>query len=322
MAASPSISVIIPTYNSAAYLNDSIESVLKQSYPVDEILVVDDGSTDETPSIVSAYSNNGVKYIWQENQGPGAARNLGLIHTRGELVAFLDADDIWMENKTRLQINYLLDHPDVGVVSGQKMWWRVSDDKHWMEYFGNIPESRVHHEILIHNIVGNPSMTLIRRSVLDIVGNYKTNLRWGQDWEIWIRMASCTRFGFVDEPVIIYRAHADNHSKKDPMQRLDCLLGISQNAIGSSKPVWLRPILLSHAKSKTYFFRSIYAIKKPLPRKQQISYALAAFFLYPWDDMSLKFRTVVRALVSDRFYQKQKNRFRKWFPFLRKRRDT
>lgn len=312
MAASPRISAIITAYNSAAYLRDSIESVLKQSRPVDEILVVDDGSSDDTPNIAVAYANAGVKYIQQENQGPGAARNLGLRQTNGEIIAFLDADDIWLENKTRLQVDYLSNHPNVGVVSGPKIWWRIEEgNNRWIQQYGDIPESRVTDELLINNVIVNPSMALIRRSVLDKAGNYNPDLRWGEDWELWIRISNWTHFGFVDEPVIIYRAHSDSLTHQDPLKSVNCYLDISRNAIRTAKPAWLRPIFLAHAESKNYFLRADNALKKLQPRKQQIGYALAAFLFYPWDDPSLKFKTVVRTLVGDSFYQKLKHQLRK-----------
>lgn len=307
MTSSPRISAIITAFNSADYLRNSIESVLNQSRPVDEILVVDDGSTDETPSIAAAYAGMGVNYVRQENQGPGAARNLGLRSTNGDIVAFLDADDIWMEKKTEIQYDYLSSHPDIGVVSGQKMWWKSGEGgERWIQQYGNIPEAQILREILINNVVGNPSMTLIRRALLDKVGYYNSNLRWGQDWELWIRISASTRFGFVDEPVILYRTHETNLTSENPMRRLDCLLGISQNAIRNVTPAWLRPILFMRARGQDYYFRALYAIRKPLSRGRQIGYALASFLIYPWDRTSLRVRTLIRTLVGDNFYQKYK----------------
>lgn len=312
MTSRPSVSAIITAFNSGAYIRDAIESVLGQTRKVDEILVVDDGSTDETPSIVAAYASAGVNYVRQENQGPGAARNLGLRSTDGDIVAFLDADDIWMERKTEIQYDYLSSHPDIGVVSGHKMLWKTDKGggARRIQRYGNIPDVQVPRELLINNIIGNPSMTLIRRTLLDKVGRYNPNLRWGQDWELWIRISASTIFGFVDEPVILYRIHEHNHSSENLVTRLDCLLGISQNAIRSATPAWLRNILFMRAKSQYYYFRSLYEIRKPFSKKRQIGYALASFLIYPWDRPGVKFRTVVRTLVGDTFYQNYKSRLR------------
>ena len=107
----PRVSAIITAYNSEAFIADAIASVLHQSRPVDEILVVDDGSTDRTREIVDGYKTQGVSYHFQENSGAGAARNLGIERCTGDFVAFLDADDAWLEDKNRLQAEYLAAHP-------------------------------------------------------------------------------------------------------------------------------------------------------------------------------------------------------------------
>jgi glycosyltransferase involved in cell wall biosynthesis len=107
-----SISVIIPAYNREAYISDAIESILRQTLPPAEIIVVDDGSTDRTAAIALSYGEK-VRCISQENQGCGAARNTGLKEARGDLIAFLDSDDIWLDRKLELQSAYLAAHPEI-----------------------------------------------------------------------------------------------------------------------------------------------------------------------------------------------------------------
>ena len=108
------ISVIITTYNYSRYLAEAVESVLKQSYPAHEVVVVDDGSTDSPGTILSAFGER-VKYLRQENSGIAAARNLGLRQINGDVVAFLDADDIWTEDKLSLQIEALKLNPNSSI---------------------------------------------------------------------------------------------------------------------------------------------------------------------------------------------------------------
>ena len=119
------ISAVITAYNSEFFVKDAIESVLNQSLPADEIVVVDDGSSDRTSGIVKQFGGRGVRYLYQDNLGPGAARNRGVYETKGELIAFLDADDIWLEHKNQMQRDFLLKHPDVAMVSGFAWWWNV-----------------------------------------------------------------------------------------------------------------------------------------------------------------------------------------------------
>src|SRR5579859_5180997 len=108
---SPLVSVIIPVYNGQQYLAAALDSVVKQDYSPLEIIVVDDGSTDESARVAQAYPE--VRYLYQPNQGAAAARNAGIAAAEGALIAFLDHDDLWMPNKLRLHANYLLDNPQV-----------------------------------------------------------------------------------------------------------------------------------------------------------------------------------------------------------------
>ena len=119
----PLVSVIIPVYNGQEYLNEAIQSVLRQEYKPIEIIVVDDGSTDNTKEIGDKYDI--VTYIYQTNQGPSAARNTGLECARGILIAFIDSDDIWSDDKLKIQFTILNDNPSVDVVLGYLQYFRM-----------------------------------------------------------------------------------------------------------------------------------------------------------------------------------------------------
>lgn len=118
MASNPLVSVIIPTYNSASYLAEAIDSVFTQSYHTVEIIVVDDGSTDDTDAIAKQYLHN-IQYVFQENKGTSAARNHGVTLAKGDLLAFLDADDLWMGDKLKQQIEAFSQQPELEAVFGQ-----------------------------------------------------------------------------------------------------------------------------------------------------------------------------------------------------------
>src|SRR6185503_2024667 len=109
------VSAVIPAYQAAAFLADAVESVLAQTEPVGEIVVVDDGSTDGTAAVAASFGDR-VRYVRQENQGVAAARNRGVAEARGRLVAFLDADDTWEPEKTARQLAHLRAHPDYAAV--------------------------------------------------------------------------------------------------------------------------------------------------------------------------------------------------------------
>ena len=238
------ISAVITAYNSEAYIADAINSILKQTRVVDEILVVDDGSTDGTRRVVAEFAEQGIKYIQQPNSSAGAARNRGIRETSGDFIAFLDADDMWLEEKTRLQVQYLEEHPNAALVSSFARWWNV--DKDTVRISGTPVKSMksLRREIFIHNLIGNPSMVMVRRSALEEQGVFDDTIRWGQDWELWIRLIERYDAAVIPEPLILYRWHADNLSHVRRWERLLSFWNVSRNAILKSKPAWRRPWLL------------------------------------------------------------------------------
>ena len=129
------VSVVITTYNYERFVAAAIESVLRQTVRPDEIVVVDDGSTDATAAVVARYAARGVRYIRQANAGPGAARNRGIRETRGDLIAFLDADDRWLPDKLARQLAHLRRYPAAGLVTGGEwqVFARVSTFAQWID---------------------------------------------------------------------------------------------------------------------------------------------------------------------------------------------
>ena len=268
----PRVSAIITAYNSEAFVDDAITSVLRQSRPVDEILVVDDGSTDRTREIAETYRDRGVIYLFQENAGAGAARNLGIQHSKGEFVAFLDADDMWLEDKNRLQMDYLIAHPEVALVSGLSLWWNVA--KGTRQQHGKAPANMktLRREILVRNVIGNPSMCMARRSAILEVGLFDGNTRLCLDFDLWTRIAARFEMAILSSPVIVYRWHQGNLSGKYRWDRFFRTWEISRRAIARSRPAWQRPWLLARAWSSFTHRKAIYAIEHGFPRWQQIAY--------------------------------------------------
>jgi glycosyltransferase involved in cell wall biosynthesis len=306
------VSVVVTAYNSETFVKDAVESVLRQTLPVDEVVVVDDGSSDRTGEIVKQFAERGVRYLYQDNQGPGAARNRGVNETSGELIAFLDADDIWLEHKNQKQMEYLFEHPNVALVSGFAWWWNVA--KGIRKVSGKLPRNRsaLRREILVHNVVGNPSMVILRREALLDVGLFDANVQWGEDWELWIRMIDRYDVALIPEPIIVYRWHLDNISHYRRFERLESFWSVSRNAILKSRPAWLRPFLLVRSWSKISHKRAMYAIEQKNMRWRQLVYAVGAFVAFPWENGNEKFRTLVRSVVGDHFYQGIKRFIRSW----------
>ena len=206
---SPLVSVIIPTYNRAKYVTHAIDSVLAQTYPNNEIIVVDDGSTDDTKEALAPYMDR-IKYIYQENTGGAAARNTGIKAAKGELIAFLDSDDEWLPAKIEKQIDKFRKLPNsVGVVySG---CYTVSQES--KEILCEIPtlKGNVHNYALQRCIISSPT-PLIRKLCFKKVGVFDEALPSCQDWDMWIRLSKHYNFDFVPDILARFYCHGDQIS--------------------------------------------------------------------------------------------------------------
>lgn len=303
------VSAIITAYNSETFIAEAISSVLDQSCAVDDILVVDDGSTDKTREIVTSFSHKGVRYVYQENQGPGAARNFGLQNTNGDIIVFLDADDVWLKDKTEIQLNYLSDHPDIAIVAGFAWWWNMITERR--SIVGDVPRSmeELRRDMMVYNKLGNPSRVMFRRSVLADVGVFDPTIRWGQDWDLWIRMIMRYNAAILPTPVIVYRWHEQNLSHNRRWERLYSYWHVAKRAIQAHWSPWQRPFLMLRSWSLFTMRRARYMLEQE-SRWRAIGYAAAAFLAYPADMGFDKLKTLLRAVFGDKFYLYSRQLFR------------
>ncbi len=196
------VSVVIPCYNLGSFLGEAIESVLRQSYHPFEIIVVDDGSSDDTSNVATRYPV--VRYIHQENQGPSVARNTGLRETKGQYLVFLDADDRLLPNALEVGVHCLESHPDCAFVSGHiKMM--AADGSPLPS-----PEERCiakdHYRALLeYNYIWTPAVVMFRSSVFEITGGYSPDRFGAEDWELYLRLARRFSVHCHDQVVAEYR---------------------------------------------------------------------------------------------------------------------
>jgi glycosyltransferase involved in cell wall biosynthesis len=209
----PLISVIIPTYNRGWIVREAIDSVLKQDYPNFELIVVDDGSTDRTGSILSSYAGR-LKVIRQPRQGVSAARNRGIDAAAGALVAFLDSDDYWLERKLSVQAAYFQDCPQVSACQTEEIWVRngvrVNPGRRHRKPSGDIFEPS------LKLCLVSPSAVMLRRAVFDRCGYFDEALPACEDYDLWLRISCRMPVHLIDQPLIVKRGGHDDQLSRQP----------------------------------------------------------------------------------------------------------
>lgn len=195
------VSVIIPVYNGEAFLAEAIQTVQNQGYYPLEIIVVDDGSTDKTAEVADKFKED-IHYTYQPNMGPSAARNMGLRMAKGNVIALLDVDDLWPDNKLELQINFLIDNPSVEIVNGQVQF---------MQLLNYAKDKSSYKPIYEPHAAFNLGSAIFRKSVFDKAGFFDDSLRYGEDvdwlmraWEINVSMV------VLEQVTLFYRKHHHN----------------------------------------------------------------------------------------------------------------
>lgn len=216
-----SVSVVIPTYNYGRFISDAIRSALEQTHPPLEVIVVDDGSSDGTGEVVGKFGD-AVKYIFQENAGVCAARNRGVQESSGELISFLDADDIWEKTNIEKQLERFGDDEEIGLVHcGMREFDDVTGET--IQLYLNGGEEGVANNLLLWEgpvIIGPGGAVTVTRAAFDAVGGFDTQMKVGEDWDFCYRIARKFKVGFVPEPLLNYRSHGSAaHLNVENMER-------------------------------------------------------------------------------------------------------
>lgn len=222
-----SISAIVPAYNSGRYLSAAIDSALAQTYPILELVVVDDGSTDETADVLAAYRER-VHVLRQNNRGPAAARNSGIAAARGELLAFLDADDAWHPRKVELQVERLAAEPAVGLVHCGMEWVDAVDRTLGVTTGGQ--EGWVADAILRleEGVIGPPSTWLLPRRIVEETGGFDERLLSSEDWDLAYRIARRHPIAYVPLALTRYRDHGGGVHHDVPRLERSWLLALDK----------------------------------------------------------------------------------------------
>lgn len=203
------VSVIIPSYNSARFLSDTLNSVLNQTYEAIEVIVVDDGSTDETEQVAKTSSEK-IRYVKQKNKGVSEARNNGFKVSKGKFICFLDADDWFYPKNIENKVNMLNSNPELGLVHGNVVVTDENLNSNGIILKGKSGKVIPHLLKLVPPAIPCPSNVLIRRKAIINQPVFDERLSTSADYDLWLRIAQEWEVGWVNEECIKYRQHGSN----------------------------------------------------------------------------------------------------------------
>ncbi len=230
------VSVIIPTYNYENFICDAVDSVLEQNYNDYEIIIIDDGSTDGTYEKLEKY-NNRIQYFFQKNKGPAAARNFGINQSSGEYICFLDADDIFLPNKLKIQINILESQleKDVGLVYSDFLCideYNIDILKYYKSKDFSSQFEAINYLMKFNYI--NTSTVMIRKKCLEDIGLFNEEYEYLEDLDLWIRIGKAYRFIYVNKPLVKTRSHPNSlRNKVSRLNKVKCYNNIIKSHLQS-----------------------------------------------------------------------------------------
>lgn len=200
------VSIIIPTYNAEDYIKEAVDSTLRQIYKNIEVIVVDDGSTDNTRNVLEPYIVAGkIRYIYQNNKGLAGARNTGIKNSKGVYIALLDADDLFLPEKIAEQVKVLETNRDFGVCYSDILHFTDSEPRRFYHHRYRYPSGDIFEELLHRQFI-NPLAVIARREIFEKYGYFDENLRRSEDWDLWLKLARAeVKFYYLDKPLAHYR---------------------------------------------------------------------------------------------------------------------
>ncbi|MCP3871726.1 MAG: glycosyltransferase [Desulfobacteraceae bacterium] len=224
------VSVILPTYNRAWTLADAIDSVLGQDYPYIELIVIDDGSTDNTQELLESYKKE-VTIIKQENSGVSAARNAGIKKSKGRFIALLDSDDAWDKRKISCQIDFFKQNTEALICQTEEIW--IRNGKRVNPKIKHKKPSGMIFDPSLHLCLVSPSAVMMRKELFDIKGYFNEDFTVCEDYDLWLRVSSTLPVSLIDKPYTIKRGgHEDqlsNYHSQDKF-RIRSLMNLIDNA--------------------------------------------------------------------------------------------
>jgi len=289
----PLVSVVIATYNMGRYLPEAVESVRSQTYSPIELIIVDDGSTDDTQMLAEQWRDtDGIRYFRQDNQGQTRAKNKGIIEASGAYIAFLDADDRWKKEKLALQMPQFDEAGEVGVVYCGAVRIDETGRETGRPAFA-CPQGRVTRELLHDNFVPFGS-AVIARSVIDRMGAFDETLSMSIDYDLWLRISAVYQFRYVDEALFEYRIWSGQMSSK-MLKRLGCVSRVLDK-FEREYPDAASRRSMRFARASTFVSRAMARVAAGQGRGGALRDLLNAIIRYPFYPRAWK--SLVKVLIN------------------------
>ena len=256
------VSVILPTYNCAHFLSESVGSILLQTYNPYEVIVVDDGSTDNTKEVLNPFMHR-IKYIkLEQNKGLPAARNIGIQSAQGKYIAFIDADDLWLPEKLQTDIEYFGKHPDISMIYSKHM--NIDDKGRVLDGCTKkrLPSGNIFIQLFSEQNFIIPSSVVVQKEVFETTGLFDEQLFNCQDWDMWLRIAFYFKVAGINKQLVKYRHNPHSLSKnrnnvlKYQKQVIDKTYNtFKDRACGINEKLYKKRLASHFAKVGRYYLR-------------------------------------------------------------------
>lgn len=229
MKNTPLVSIIIPIHNQVDFLKKAIESVLNQIYQNFEVIIVNDGSTDQTREMVFSFKDERVIYLWQENKGAALARNTGIEKAKGKYIAFLDADDLWLPEKLQKQVEFMEKNPEIGLLGTACVQVNEKGEKIKEKIFPT--ENKILQKDLIKYNPFIQSSVMVKKEVFDKAQGYDEEFLESEDYDLWLRIAKRHKITNLSEPLVLKTYYLKNLSSSKDKKQLTFAFKAKKNAI-------------------------------------------------------------------------------------------
>jgi len=288
MNASGLVSVVVPTHNRADIILDALDSVWRQTYRPIELIVVDDGSTDDTEVEVHKWRLSrerqeifSIRYVLQENQGANAARNRGIKEARGEYVAFLDSDDRWLPEKLQKQMAIFHADPNVGGVYCGLRYVDLKTGERAPSEPRAYPEGNLLHKLLVHDVTEGEPCWIVKKECLNQVGMFDVTLPARLGWDLWIRLSEKYKIGCIPEVLVEGGNHSGERVRSNPQREIEAHQTIFKKYASwrARFPLWVSLAARSamyRRRGRVYFHRGI-------SKKKAFIMQLAAILIWPFN---------------------------------------